>query len=395
MSDSRPNLLRIAGCLLAALFCTTNVQAQAIGSGLLGSPPQERPAARQRMRRQAPQDYVPRHERMGNNGPRASFASQSIGRMHSVEFENEGLAPVPMEGETIIEDYSGDYAGGGDCQCGVEDCNGCCSGIWGLIGGARRRGEYYSGFSSFSSPVNRGGAGSFGYEGGFNLGSPLLGGLYGLGWQAGVGGTLTNFNGADFTRDDRHQFFATGGFFRRVDWGLQGGVVIDYLKDEWYANADFTQVRGELGWVVPEGREYGFMFAAGDEGDLVTGTLQNGTALPTDIEENWRVNDLYALYFRRTFCNNAHGRIFGGWSGDSDGLLGADLLLPLDDSWALRTGFTYLIPEEGPLDGGHEEEAWNLSILLVWYPHCTARCGQDYYRPLFNVANNSTMILDR
>lgn len=413
MTDSRLRWQQLAGLLLVSALACAEASAQAIGSGVMH---RQVAAGSMHTARRAPGDYVPRHQRNEQGVAPAMYQPPvpsrvpAMGQMHVAPgLAPEGLAPIPMDGAMLGGDphmahVDGGCADGscggmsgmdGGCDnCGVDACGGCCGGLWGLLSGALERSEYYSGVSAFSSPVNRGGTGSFGFEGGLNLAAPLFGGFGGLGYQAGVGGTISNFNGAGFTNDDRHQIFATAGIFRRVDWGLQTGFVVDYLKDEWYANAEFAQVRGEVAWMVPEGLEYGFMFAAGDEFEEVNGTIEASTAIPRAISESWRVNDLYAFYFRKTFCNAAQGRMFAGWSGDSDGVMGADVFLPLDDNWAVRTGFTYLIPEEGPLDGGHDEEAWNVSLQLVWFPHCGAM-NKDYYRPLFNVANNGSMILDR
>jgi hypothetical protein len=408
MSNSRLLSLRIAGCLLAILLIRVPMAgAQSLGAGGPLFPPAHIPTNATRPGRKALTNYLPGHQRATSSAATVAHDSPVLGEMHSTAMVDEGLAPIPMQGEAMLGGPvgPGDYYGGGGCadgacggdacSCGVDGCGGCYGGLWGILCNIDRRKEFYSGVSAFSSPVNRGGTGSFGFEGGLNVGSPLFGGWRGLGWQAGAGGTLSSFNGAEFTEDTRNQLFLTAGIFRRVDWGLQWGFVVDYLHEDWYATAELSQVRGEVAWVVPEGLEYGFMFAAGEEDpEVVTGLLQNGTAIPEEFTESWRVNDLYAFYFRRTFCNNAQGRLFAGWSGDSDGLLGADVSIPLDDNWALRSGFTYLIPEEGPLDGGNEEEAWNVSLQLVWYPHCGAMT-KDYYRPLFNVANNGSMIIDR
>jgi hypothetical protein len=47
-------------------------------------------------------------------------------------------------------------------------------------------------------------------------------------------------------------------------------------------------------------------------------------------------------------------------------------------------------------NAGHVNEAWGIGINLVWYPG--ARAYQELanpFRPLFNVADNATMIIDR
>jgi hypothetical protein len=306
---------------------------------------------------------------------------------------DQQIMPGVIGGELDEGAFHGDDFHG-DCACGGDGCELCQVGAWAALCGARERTEVYGGVTSFSSPVNRGGTSSFGFEGGINMGSPLFGGWRGLGLQMGVGGTTANFNGSNFTHDDRSQVFATIGLFRRVDWGLQYGLVFDHLHDDWYANVDLSQARGEVSWMVPEGSELGFMFAASNDDDFADAVLQTGTAIPTTVTERWETNDLYAFFLRHTFCEGGQARLFAGWSGTSDGVLGADALVPLNDEWSLRNSFTYLVPEEGPLDGGNAKEVWNLSMQLVWSPFGRS-CGKDYYRPLFNVANNGSMIIER
>src|SRR5439155_14079823 len=95
---------------------------------------------------------------------------------------------------------------------------------------------------------------------GFNWGIPIAGFLSG---QWGANWTQSNFSGSYFTTDNRNQIFFTAGLFRRVDWGFQGGLVFDYLHDEWDYSADLGQLRGELSWLWCNCNEVGFWFAVG------------------------------------------------------------------------------------------------------------------------------------
>jgi hypothetical protein len=391
MSNARPLSLRIAGCFAwACLLNLPQLSAQDVSPELSSSfesagHSEFGPHYAQRITT----DYIPRHARSHAEAGPAPFDSTSFGHLHREEYLDESGV---MEGEHYVDGAPH------DCACDGAGCEACFDdgcGLGGKLGCMLARTEFYQGVASFSGPVNRGGTGSFGVEGGANLGAPLLGSVYGLGWQAGVGGTLANLNGSNFTHDERRQFFATAGFFRRVDWGLQGGLVVDYLHEDWYANANLAQLRGEVSWVLPEGNDFGFWFTSGNGDDSVTATLQEGTALPTTSSEHWEVNNLYALFARRSFGNNAHGRVFAGWTSGSDGLLGGDFSIPFSDNWALRSAVTYVLPQEGELAGGHEQESWNLGIQLVYFPYCGATDGHDYYRPLFNVANNGVLMVER
>jgi len=220
--------------------------------------------------------------------------------------------------------------------------------------------------------------GSFGFQEGVNWGAPvwLLPNM-GIGMQYGFQAMQSNFS--DF--EDREQYFLTSGVFRRVDCGLQMGVVMDYLRDEWVTNVDIVQIRGELSWVYPCRHEWGFTFATNAQADL-----------------GWYSEDTYTFFYRRRFdeCGGGEGRLFGGWTGTSDGLLGGDIHLPISDRWALDAAFTYLIPGENDVQRVGLEEVWNVGINLVWYPRCNARTAKaNCYQPLLPVADNGSMMLRR
>src|SRR5262245_55353592 len=162
--------------------------------------------------------------------------------------------------------------------------------------------EVFGGVQGFTGPANRGGSGSFGFHEGFNWGVPLAGFVSG---QLGVNWTQSNFSGSFFTPDSRNQIFFTTGLFRRVDWGFQGGLVFDFLHDEWDYSADLAQIRGELSWLWCGCNEIGFLFAVGvnDSDNLVVRQPVFGDSDATtrfvNTNATIQVNDMYALFFRR------------------------------------------------------------------------------------------------
>ncbi|MCA9120130.1 MAG: hypothetical protein H6822_23750 [Planctomycetaceae bacterium] len=299
---------------------------------------------------------------------------------------------VIYEGDMIFEEGGKGPIVGTSC-CGGGGCLQCCAIPCPQI--CFDNFEVFAGVQGFTGPVNRGQTGSFGFHEGFNWGAPVP--CFGaLGAQLGLQTTQSNLSGAEFTDETRHQLFATGGLFRRVDWGLQGGVVFDYLSDDWYANTSLAQMRGEMSWVFPCLHELGFWFASSTRNDTQVSTFSNGAAA---ITETFESTNLYAFFYRHHFeaLEGAQARVYAGWTGDSDGLIGADLRLPLSCDWALEGGFTYLIPEQatGVVGRGHAEESWNIGMSLVWYPGARSAYGNDYYRPLFNVANNGSFMVGR
>ena len=188
----------------------------------------------------------------------------------------------------------------------------------------------------------------------------------------------------------------TGGLFHRVDCGFQGGFVIDYLSDDWYYENKLVQLRGEISYVYPQRHEIGFWFNAGTNRNTVPVAVAGANGIQ-NINETFRATDIYAFFYRRRLpsCNGAEGRLFAGFSGENDGLIGGDLRLPLSTRVALQLGASYLIPEEAAGAGGHIGESWNLAMSLVWYPGRRLAVGRDYRRPLFNVADNGSFFVDR
>ena len=208
----------------------------------------------------------------------------------------------------------------------------------------------FAGTQGFTGPLNRGETGSFGFHYGANWGVPIPCMMnQPIGIQIGYRGVSSNLSGAAFTEDSRHQSFITAGLFRRVDWGLQGGVVVDILSDKWYYDdLSLTQLRGELSWLFPQCHELGVFFTASSKTNDVASTIWVNNQQRTVIEE-YEATDLIAFFYRRRFeaVGGGYGRLFAGATGNSGGLVGGDFDLPMTENWALKTGFTYLIPQDG------------------------------------------------
>lgn len=339
--------------------------------------------------RHATPSYVPRHEMVSGMTMESSV-------MHTqphvpAEFMVE---PMPMNGEIIESDCGAPV--GDDCtSCGgCGTCNGCLIPCPTLT---LNNFEFFAGANGFTGPPNNGETGSFGFYYGLNWAAPVPCVPHqAIGVQLGARGTSSNYSGAAFTDATRDQVFVTAGLFRRVDWGFQGGLVVDYLHDDWYYKASLMQLRGEMSWVYPQCHELGFWFTASTRSTTVEQELLNGIDL--DINDvTYEPIDLFAFFYRRRFEHmcGGYGRFYAGFSSRSDGLIGADFKVPLTDSWALESGFTYLIPKDGDQRIAHRNEAWNVAVGLVWYPGLRKATGNDYFRPLFNVADNGSFMLNR
>ena len=124
----------------------------------------------------------------------------------------------------------------------------------------------FGGVQGFKNNSNRGADGSFGFHEGVNFGTSARNVVFppSIGFQLGFQATQTNLDGASFTLQERNQTFLTTGIFRRGDYGLQGGIVFDYLWDDWYYDLNVGQIRGEISMAVSERTSYGFRVRIAD-----------------------------------------------------------------------------------------------------------------------------------
>ncbi|MBL6830451.1 MAG: hypothetical protein ISQ70_03430 [Pirellulales bacterium] len=260
------------------------------------------------------------------------------------------------------------------------------------------------GTAGFQNGPDLGLIGNFGFSESLNWAMPLWN-AFGLGWQLGVRGVQTNFNSSSISANGqtllsntpRNQLFLTTGLFTRAfeGRGLQGGVAWDYLRDNWYDDVDVAQLRGEISYV----------FGAWELGFWGTGNVRdtdgifgrrNRTAITADS------TDIYAGFYRLYFGDANELKIWGGGTGSQEGIIGTYMRAPMNRSLALEGAFTYLMPgpsQTVPLEPGsstmltYTQAAWNVSVNLVFYPACRSRRGlASPYRPLFEVADNGTLI---
>lgn len=254
------------------------------------------------------------------------------------------------------------------------------------------RTEIFVGAHAFKSAPDLAANSNFGFHEGFNAGGPL-GDPWGIGWQFGFRAAHSDFSGMRvvdyYDPGNRNQFFLTTGLFRRqLECGLQWAVVFDYLHDNYYASADLQQLRTEMSWKFPCQHELGFWgaFMTGDDRyDYGRGTQRNFR----DVEPR----DLYAFFYRKSWDCGGEGRIYGGFTGQGDGLMGVDLLVPVGQSFGVEAGFCYLAPKHKNSPQGLQNESWALTISLIWYPVRGNACAlADPFRPVLPVADNRFLI---
>lgn len=320
--------------------------------------------------REVPAAYIPKSE-----------------RMRPIPQDEGGVSTTEVY-EEVSEHYDVHLDHGCD-SCGTYACAGGC-----LIPCPQvslRNMEFFTGVDAFKGPQNLGRDGSFGFTAGFNAGFKLPCMPCDLfDGQFGVSSVNANFAGADFTPSSRDQVFMTGGLFRRVDYGFQGGVVVDYRSESWYAKTEMTQLRGVLSWAYPGGNELGFRFTTALRDSEVIGTADSAPD-----GRNWQVLDTYSFFYEHIFdqCSGTQARGLLGWTGQGNGLFGADFWTPLSEKFALSSSFVYVVPEYNSNPQGNIDETWNVGINLVWYPMGLTNYRGRYHRPMFDVADNGTFFV--
>jgi hypothetical protein len=259
-----------------------------------------------------------------------------------------------------------------------------------------------AGITAFTNSTDLGINGNFGTNEYLNWSMPFWN-AFGVGWQVGWRGTQTNFQPASIevgnrtlSKTARDQQFVTTGFFTRAfeGRGLQGGAVYDYLHDSWLENTDVSQLRYELSYVWGY-HELGFWGASniGDQTSLF-GPVTRVQGVSSTL-------DLYTGFYRVQFGDANEWKVWGGGTGEGDGIVGSLIRAPMHKSLALEGTFTYVIPGRNQVinfDGqgqasSFSPSAWNVAVNVVWYPAGRSRRSlASPYRPLFEVADNGSMI---
>lgn len=330
--------------------------------------------------------------------PRTRFISENIQPVPEMIPPGEPITPVEgvEDGEYLdsafvpVEDNL--------LSCGSGYCEGACYGCF-PFGPWIQHLSVFAGAHGFKGTADLGRNGNFGLHEGLNYSAPL-GGPWNIGYQVGVQvvhsdfaghQTLTWYGQDQITNASRAQMFFTAGLFRRPEcdrW--QWSVLFDWMHDDYYVDSDLLQIRHEISFFLDDQREIGYMGMYGVKDDLLL--LRDGN------EQERRYLDLsvldrYAMFYRWHFCRGGEGRFWAGVSGYGDGLIGGDVLLPLDRSLALEANFAYLAPNTGTGADGQMDEHWSLSIGLVWYPgRPVDEALGDLFRSVQGVADNTSMM---
>lgn len=248
--------------------------------------------------------------------------------------------------------------------------------------------QLFGGVAAFKSPIDQGLNGNFGFHEGINWSGPIFE-YGGIGGQVGFRAVQSDLAESYLFEDNRIQTFFTAGLFHRplCGSGWQGGVAWDWLHDEFYGTMNVAQLRGEISWVGCSGHELGFWTALATTSDTGQNPNINGNF-------SWEPLDLYAMFYRRNMPNGGYGRFSAGATGTGQGLLGFDIFAPVSQKVSLVVAANYVIGKNDPRPQESLTEAWGLTIGFVWHPFYKNCCSsRNPYRPIFGVADNTSMIL--
>ncbi len=293
------------------------------------------------------------------------------------------------------------YSGWGSCvdgSCNGGDCDPCPECFWHGFGGLISNADFRLGVHGFKNAANRDQDGSFGFQGGVNLGLPLKRLTCGLfSGSLGVNSVQSNFAGSSFTEENRNQLFVTAALFRRVDQGLQGGVAYDFLKEDWYTGFGISQLRSEVSWVTERGNSFGFRYTKAQATETSLSVLNNVLGGQTLVTENWVAMRQYRTFYRKQVCDGeGYVEFSAGHTDEKHTILALDFNTPLRNE-ALRFygGFTYLLPQDTILGGnGAGNETWNVAMGIQFTPY--KRRGYCRFNvPLFDVADNGSFQVRR
>ncbi|MBC7353438.1 MAG: hypothetical protein H5U08_13845 [Thermogutta sp.] len=295
----------------------------------------------------------------------------------------------------LVEDDGVVYEPGGFIQPEIYYGGGLLFGPW------IQHLSVFAGAHGFKGPADLGRNGNFGLHEGLNYSAPI-GGPWNIGYQIGVQVVHSDFPGHEVltwygndlvSRGSRAQMFLTAGLFHRPDCGRwQWSVLFDWMHDDFWVDSDLLQIRHEISFFLDDMREIGYMGMYGVKDDMLL--------LPDDPQNpdqrrylDLSVLDRYVVFYRRHFCQGGEGRFWAGVSGYGDGLIGADITLPLDGSWAFEANFAYLAPNTGRGVDGQFDENWSLSMGLIWYPgRHVSEALNDLFRSVQGVADNTSMM---
>ncbi|MEX0610563.1 MAG: DUF6666 family protein, partial [Pirellulales bacterium] len=303
-------------------------------------------------------------------------------------------------------------------KCGGSNCEEC-RGLFNECRDCRRISYFaFTGFDSWRGVADGSYQDNHGVHTGLNAGGPLWED-YGLGWQLGGSFGIYDWNGrlSSFDENDEssQQAFVTAGLFRRAGESSRwsGGMVLDQMAANNFgvlSNEPYLlQLRYQLAFAFSTRNELGFW---------ATNELNHDSQSPSGIPIVNRAVNQANIFWHHKYDVGAdtwfylgvptNGRVGppgffdeiapGADAGTlGDFVFGGMLSAPFNDRLAAYGNFAYLNPTADPVVAA-EEESFNVSIGLAWYPGGNARsrtvAGRTWM-PYLPVANNGTFLIDQ
>jgi hypothetical protein len=267
----------------------------------------------------------------------------------------------------------------------------------------------FVGYDSFRG-VSDGSWQNNGIHVGSNLGTWLgpVGEATGIGFQIGGSVGVYDWSGADYRPREiavETQGFITYGFFRKPNQGSKwsAAVVQDWMLNnnfgEYSANPSLSQLRAQLGYAFSASNEIGLWGTCRVLSDT---HFVNGVGSTT-----WRPIDQLNLYWHHKWeLAGADTSIWigipeqdrlGGGGSLGEYIAGASANIPLSRRLSLYTLVTYMHPSAGPGGAGSEEDEWNFTVGLAFYPGGNARSNSvagQCWMPQLPVADNGYFMVD-
>jgi hypothetical protein len=254
----------------------------------------------------------------------------------------------------------------------------------------------FLGLDGSKAPEDLGINANFGLRGAVNWGLPLWE-EHGLGLQVGSAINYSQtavrvLRSVDGTRD-RTQVFTTVGLFQRTAFGLNWGLVYDFLDERYYEGLDLSQWRGQVGYALDDRNEVGIWGTLHDRGDH--GTVAGESFHLRSITQG-------NFYWRHIWCNEMVTRIWAGIAEEHGRFVlvapgntpvhhpfvfGADLYVPITDRLSLWGEANFITP--------NDTGTVTATLGFAFYPGAGAkRTVRSLFAPLLPLANNATFAVD-
>jgi hypothetical protein len=311
----------------------------------------------------------------------------------------------------------------GDCslcnQC-QKTCRGCCGANCNECPGVGI--ELFSGVECWRNITTGDLQNNAGPVMGGNIGIPIPELRdYGFGAQLGARYSAADLDGRETfdgnqiydSNEAEQQVFITAGIFRRaydsdsILSRFSMGIAHDWMITSAYG--DFAQSpylgqwRGQVGFALNTYNEVG-----------VGGSLRDRTADKFDangVAVDYRAINQVSLFWHHTFCSGANSWLsfgiperttFPNADGSSNGslgefTLGANLLVPIAQRWALYADAMYMRPSATASAVAAIEDEYSIGFGVVFYPGGNSRTRNvagNCWMPYLPVANNGTFLVD-